>query len=187
MKHIDKYLTKEFRTKWKHANITTKRCWKIMDEWVSDNDDILELGCGENPYSDRSFKIDIMGCDMKHDLNYPFNLNRKFDVIIGQQIIEDLYNPEIFLQSCHRNLKPMGLLILSSDNILHWKRRIKFLLGNWKKFDGLTVSFFTPYRLMKLLEHEGFHVLKTYVVGRLKVPLSLCGFFMTIAKRIDLK
>jgi len=45
-----------------------------------------------------------------------FDFENKFDVIFAGDIIEHLSNPGLFLDSCARNLKPDGRLIITTPN-----------------------------------------------------------------------
>lgn len=42
--------------------------------------------------------------------------NGPFDAVVSFETLEHLPDPEAFLRSCHRNLKPGGLLIISTPN-----------------------------------------------------------------------
>lgn len=45
-----------------------------------------------------------------------FDFKNKFDVIFAADLIEHLSNPGMFLQSCAKNLKPKGRLIITTPN-----------------------------------------------------------------------
>lgn len=49
-----------------------------------------------------------------------FDFPIKFDVIFAADIIEHLSNPGMFLQSCKRNLKPGGRLIITTPNTFNF-------------------------------------------------------------------
>ena len=44
----------------------------------------------------------------KHDLNEPLPVQEEFDVVISTQVIEHLWNTDLFLKEIHRVLKPTG-------------------------------------------------------------------------------
>lgn len=94
---------------------------------------ILEVGCGEFPLFEDSIKIDINPIKGKNyicaDLNKPLGIKKKFDTIIGLDIIEHLYDVHIFLEECKRLCNTEGKLILSTPNVLSWKNRIFLLFG----------------------------------------------------------
>ncbi len=62
------------------------------------------------------------------DLNQPLPLaSASFDAIYSIEVIEHLRRPYDFLAECHRVLKPGGLLVYSTPNVLHALSRFKQL------------------------------------------------------------
>ncbi len=62
------------------------------------------------------------------DLNQPLPLeNDLFDTIYSIEVIEHLRRPYDFVAECHRVLKPGGLLVFSTPNVLHALSRFKQL------------------------------------------------------------
>lgn len=98
---------------------------------------ILDVGCGDgkitqkilNNLSKNNFQI--YGIDVekhtpfkgliyyKHDLEhkkFPF-LDKKFDIVYSNQVVEHLWDKDNFIKECFRVLKKNGLFILSTENI----------------------------------------------------------------------
>ena len=99
------------------------------------------------------------------DLNhfpYPF-LEQSFDIIVGQEIIEHLENPWEFFRQARRILKPDGLFIISTPNILSTRSRLKFWLTGY--FPWFTPDCFEyhinplPYWQIELIAKQtGFKI-----------------------------
>ena len=124
---------------------------------------ILDLGCGDGRYgaelAAKGFRvhaadmdhgrfryhgqIDFKHCDLSHPL--PFE-NGTFDYVLFLETIEHLKNPFSVMDEISRVLKPEGVLILSTPNILNIGSRFRFL------FDGSFDFFREP-----LLDYSKFH------------------------------
>lgn len=113
---------------------------------------ILDLGCDDGILvKERIDKFvgtkDIWGVDIDQevlgkakklglktsclDLNnkkLPFKSNF-FDVVEANQVIEHLWNTDIFLEEIHRVLKPGGYLVISTENLSSWHNLFSLLLG----------------------------------------------------------
>ncbi len=66
------------------------------------------------------------------DLNQglPFEDGR-FDCVVLQEVIEHLQNPVLVMKEIHRVLKPGGVFILSTPNMLNLSSRFRFLLSGF--------------------------------------------------------
>ena len=104
---------------------------------------LLDTSCGEGLTSDRyrkmgfdvtptnydpqEFKIPGMTC-WKVDLNQPWPFaNHEYDVIIMQEVIEHLENVPLVIREVKRVLKPEGVFIFSTPNMLNWVSRFRYL------------------------------------------------------------
>jgi len=147
---------------------------------------VLDVGCGDGTVSrlfleagHRVFGVDIVPefvreaiekgieaktADVTED-GLPFP-DRGMDVIYAAALIEHLYDPEFFLEECHRVLKEGGILVLSSPNIASLSSRLRMLFGKGPKFYASALSWefgghiriFTSGTLRRLLEENGFQV-----------------------------
>lgn len=184
------YNSKEYREDLKRSNERLGKWFiqriSITKKWSKGN--ILELGCGEFPVFKESVKMDIVKIDgcIQADCNKPFPIKKKFDTIIGLELIEHLWNVDGFLDECHSHLNKHGRLILSTPNILSWKTRINTFLGNpeaFVKHGGEHLWFFSAKTLSQKLKEHKFSVVDVKPLGRVKL-LSLCNGFILLAEHI---
>lgn len=110
---------------------------------------VLDIGCGVGIIGSRfgnKFKSEVHGIDLSPsaikiarshgilakvadiDGKWPYKGNY-FDVVLGVQIIEHIYNPDNFLLEAGRVLKKNGILILTTPNLGAWFNRIILLFG----------------------------------------------------------
>lgn len=82
-----------------------------------------------------------------------------FDVITMVDVIEHVFDTELFLKKCLDLLKPSGLLVIVTPNLggLLYK-----CLGNyWPHFNSAHVTYFSTKSIDKVLKMNGFRVLFT--------------------------
>jgi 2-polyprenyl-3-methyl-5-hydroxy-6-metoxy-1,4-benzoquinol methylase len=115
---------------------------------------VLDLGCG-NPIKLKGLKAEIVGVDFQEkieaisrrgvdgtwigkDLNFPFDLGRRFDLIIAADVIEHVGQVEDFFGNVERHLDDNGLFLISSpeasttggNNLLHVQEfKLEQMLG----------------------------------------------------------
>ena len=70
-----------------------------------------------------------------HDVNkkLPYKDN-SFDVIFSGELIEHTFDDLEFLRECKRILKPKGLIIITTPNLISLKNRILMLIGKNPRF-----------------------------------------------------
>ena len=84
--------------------------------------ELLDVGCGQKPY-EKLFKVkkyiglEINKQNKKADLYYdgktfPCNDN-SFDIVISNEVLEHVFEPEMFLKEIHRVLKDDGYFLLT--------------------------------------------------------------------------
>ena len=104
-----------------------------------------------------------------------------FRSVVASQVIEHLWNTDLFIKEMYRVLKPDGYSIISTPNLASWHNALYLLLGkqpetatvsdelySWKERPGHR-RVFTATELIRLLEFHGFIVEE--VVGTSYYPL----------------
>jgi SAM-dependent methyltransferase len=184
-----------------------KQSFKLLLPNLQDHSAVLDVGCGEGFFLQQLSllrpKLQLHGidnseyqieqakknvpsailkiCDLEQEINYE---NNSFDVIVAEEIIEHLVNPDKFLSEINRTLKKDGFLLLSTPNFCAWFNRLLFILGvqplfyessteskligsGWLKKlkNGSTpvghIRLFTQAALKDLLSANGFSVVST--------------------------
>ena len=179
------------------------QCLKFFTPRVADNHsvELADFGCGDFRASRlislqipkiKSFycvDISLESVDedtpfnvLIHDLNYGdlSITSNSLDFVYGLEVIEHLWNTDVFISNIHRILKPKGLLLLTTPNLNAWYNRFLVPLGVLpihyevsfrKKYGRILkrlgegdkavghIRVFTPYALSKLLEDNGFEIL----------------------------
>lgn len=74
----------------------------------------------------RKLGIRVKQVDLEKRL--PFGANQ-FAVITAIQVIEHLYDVDIFISEIYRILKPCGIFIVSTENLASWHNIIALILG----------------------------------------------------------
>lgn len=91
------------------------------------------------------------------------------DAIAAFEVLEHLFHPGDFVNSCHRVLKPGGLLVLSCPNVKGFD--VQTLGMESSTFDHEHQNYFHPKSLSLLLTRCGFDVLQVATPGRLDAEL----------------
>ena len=116
----------------------------------------LDVGCGDGFFlkqvQDKSNNPELFGLDLSEhqlskvpevveaqlqvaDLNEDIPLSDdSMSVIYAGEVIEHLYNPDLFITECHRVLELDGVLVLTTPNLCAWYNRLLFLLGTQPLF-----------------------------------------------------
>jgi SAM-dependent methyltransferase len=116
-----------------------------------------------------------------------------FDAVVGIEGIEHLENPYLPTREFFRVLRPGGLLILSTPNVLNLRSRMKFLAwGTMFWFDersyrrGFHINAIPVYELRHILTEAGFR-LESVRVNRQPLPMramaALVGPLLRAAAR----
>lgn len=91
------------------------------------------------------------------------------DVIASFEVVEHLFEPEKFVATCRRLLKPGGLLVLTCPNINGFE--IDVLGPGSPAVDPEHLNYFHPASLGRLLTQHGFTVLESQTPGVLDADI----------------
>lgn len=132
------------------------------------------------------------------DLNEPLPFeDNLFDVVQANQVIEHLWNTDIFVSEAYRVLKPGGYFLVSTENLSSWHNLFSLLLGFQAPSQDISSKFragnpfslcqerprvwtahqrvFTLFGLRKLLGIFGFKVEGSLSAGYYPFPKFLAG------------
>ena len=110
-----------------------------------------------------------------HDIynkNLPTQFPQKnYDLIVSLEVIEHLYSPKKYLENINLWLKKGGLLVLSTPYHGYWKNLAIAILNKFDShtnplFEGGHIKFFSFKTLNKIIEENGFKLIRSYGVGR---------------------
>jgi 2-polyprenyl-3-methyl-5-hydroxy-6-metoxy-1,4-benzoquinol methylase len=95
-----------------------------------------------------------------------------FDLAVSTEVIEHLFYPRELARFAHAKLRPGGVLIISTPYHGYLKNVILALVGKWDfhhnpLWDGGHIKFWSRETLTRLLEEEGFRVVRFRGCGRL--------------------
>jgi ubiquinone/menaquinone biosynthesis C-methylase UbiE len=157
---------------------------KKMLSLVETNQKVLDIGCytGDISLAIKEKGNAVIGLDCNTEFvkmsknkgidarfanfeeKFPIKSN-SIDLVFAGEIIEHIYNTEIFLKECNRVLKKNGSLIISTPNINYWVYRLKMLFGktlpygieagNESEFPG-HIRYYTFESLIKTTNKFGF-------------------------------
>lgn len=163
-------------------NIRFSKIWKFLISKFVGNEKILDIGCSNGVFSgylvkrgykcyglelnDRAIvKAKKLGIIVKKGdflEKLPFT-SGMFDIVFAGEAIEHTIDDDGFLKETYRVLKPGGLLILTTPNLLSLGNRILMLLGRMPRF-AYAQYHYRIYNLQTIIdkiEKSGFRILKT--------------------------
>jgi 2-polyprenyl-3-methyl-5-hydroxy-6-metoxy-1,4-benzoquinol methylase len=106
---------------------------------------VLEIGCLDGRFLEqlRLRGWDVFGVDIQpqeaqwiieYDASYPLPFDEEFDVVVAAEVVEHIVDTEAFLDNCADVLRPGGLLILTTPNLLFGVNRLLMLFGKMPRF-----------------------------------------------------
>lgn len=158
----------------------------LVEQYLSPDSILLDAGCGAGIETCINYKQGVklaVGVDLSAEIKANETVHEKIigdicriplkdktiDIVLCRQLIEHLKYPEKFFKEVSRVLKPKGIFILMTPNLMEWTTLI---------------SKFTPYRFHLFVNREFFgienrHVFPTYyranTIFRLKNYLQKYG------------
>jgi SAM-dependent methyltransferase len=123
-----------------------RKAWNLLKSYTPGK--ILDIGCANGAFSSHLIELgwDVWGVDASEDAlleaknkgiktmsadvstSLPFE-NQSFDFLFAGEIIEHQIDDRHFLAECYRVLKPKGILILTTPNLVSLQNRFFMLFG----------------------------------------------------------
>jgi len=180
-------------------NETSKK-QSLSDTEICEKQDSLSVGMGEHdtlgginfiagyikPLAKEWIGIDINreGVELlrKHGFNpivvdaeKPFNLGKKFDIILAEEVIEHLSNLPVFLNNVYNHLKDDGIFIITTPNPISPSFFIQRLLGGEIKDVHIHnhTHWHTHETLIELLRRYNFEVVHYEYIHPMPVKQSI--------------
>lgn len=171
----------------------------VQDVSVPRNAKILDIGCGtgiigaafKTKYNATVYGIDLSKRSVSlakknglmvqaKDINdtWPYQKS-EFDILLGIEIIEHLFNPDHFLKEASRVLKKNGILILTTPNLAAWFNRLIFLFGYQPFFTEVSTKDKTiglDFTRTLTVNRETVGHLRVFTLKALEEMLCLYGF-----------
>lgn len=159
----------------------------ILNNIPDDNLKVLDIGCWDGSYAIRYKKktnkvygIESSSTSAKRAeekgivveqgdfMTGDYFKDIKFDVIVAGEIIEHVFDTDLFIQKIHKMLKPEGRLILTTPNIASLPRRILLFLGKNPVIENRLIGepaghirYFTFDGVYEILKDNGFSVIES--------------------------
>ena len=168
-------------------------------------DAMVELGCGDGSLfmevADALGIRDVYGVDIDEmvlkkaacrgikvfeaDLNsdpLPFK-DDFFDIVLMEEVIEHLVNPDNAIREAYRILKRGGLFLLSTPNLAWWLNRLALLLG-YQPYWSECSTIYNVGKFKRNLRQPLSGHLRLYTYKALKQLLELHGFQVIASKGV---
>ncbi|MGA7616160.1 MAG: methyltransferase domain-containing protein [Thermoanaerobaculia bacterium] len=115
--------------------------------------------------------IEFRSGSIYDDLRQAFG-KPSFDAVVSLEVLEHLYDPRMFLARTYEALDDDGVLVLSTPYHGYAKNLVMAISGALDRhftalWDGGHIKFWSKSTLTKILEEQGFEVVRFAGVGRL--------------------
>ena len=159
----------------------------ILRNILDNNLKILDLGCWDGSYAVRYRKktniiygIEAASTSAKRAqekgiiteqgdfMDNIFFEKIKFDIVVAGEIIEHIFDTDLFLQKIYNMLKPHGRLVLTTPNVASLPRRLLLLFGKNPLLDNRItkntaghIRYFTFEGIYEILKDNGFKIIES--------------------------
>lgn len=160
----------------------------ILENIPDKNLHILDIGCWDGSYAIRYKKATniVYGIESSKTaalkaltksilveqgnfMDKDFFGNRQFDVVVAGEIIEHVFDTDLFLQKIRKILVAGGTLIITTPNVASLPRRILLLLGINPLLENRVmvgesvghIRYFTFADMHKILQYNKFEIIKS--------------------------
>jgi len=161
----------------------------LVDEVLPPKGKVLDIGCGEGVFAqfmkEKRKDAVLIGIDVAEEAvrlaDQHYHLVRKgdvedslpeevknhapYDVVVCLEVLEHLFNPLNALRRVVALLKGGGYVVASFPNFVHWRTRLRVLMGQlpygyWLLDPAEHPQIFNLTRFKKLLKEAGLHILR---------------------------
>jgi len=195
---MDKSETSKYEKLFGQAGLSAAHLKTI--EWVGEDKTVLEVGCASGYISKllkekrcqvtavekdkamagkaQAFCKTILVGSIEDDRIIDLLKNRAFDVVIMNDILEHLAEPERVLLNLRTKFKEDGYLLLSLPNVANWEiRKNLFFRGQFKYqdygvMDREHLRFFTFSTAIALIERARYEIIDYAVTGFSYLPFE---------------
>lgn len=123
------------------------------------------------------------------------------DLVVCNDVIEHLVDPDAFMQEVRRVLRPDGHLVLSTPNLAAWFNRLALLAGFQPAFSEVSfrrifgrpgsdvvghLRLYTPRALLPFLDFHGFRVVEAAAAPFHAITGPLAPLDRLLARRVGL-
>jgi methionine biosynthesis protein MetW len=132
----------------------------------------------------RSRGIRVAKCDLNNCI-LPYG-DGYFDLVLMEEVIEHLVNPDNALREAHRVLRHGGLFVVTTPNLAWWVNRIVLMLGYQPYWTEVSTMFNVGKFHRRIDEPLSGH-LRLYTFRSLRYLLKLHGFMVIKALGVAYK
>jgi predicted SAM-dependent methyltransferase len=137
----------------------------------------VEIGPGLNPMlRKKQYFRELIYIDLPHtrlrkaykdkikfietlDASGALNDIKECDLIVANQLIEHLLDPNLFMSTCYQSLKKGGVLFLETPNFFSWEFKIFQQSGNWGGFHTPKhFNIFSGNSMVEFARQHGFSI-----------------------------
>lgn len=183
---------------------------------------VLDLGCGAGSNTLALFgaspDVTVVGVDIAHPSARTFVertgrpvlvgsaealplRDRQFDLVVCNDVIEHLVDPDLLVEEVIRVLVPGGHLVLSTPNLAAWFNRLALLAGVQPAFSEVSfrgiygrpgndvvghLRLYTPRALKPFLQAHGLRLIATAAAPFHALPAPLAPLDRLLARRVGL-
>ena len=150
------------------SNVRHIERWKLTIEWLSQfniKGHCIDLGDKTEMTDLIESKFGVTVDNTNHDLDFPFNYNKKYSNLFMFEIVEHLVNPLVCLTSIKQYISKDGILYLSTP----------IYRPKWMRNKKLHFHEFNFNELQFLIDKAGFKILNKKIINPTKLRYAITG------------
>ena len=157
------------------------KIWQYFQDNNIEKAKLLDIGCTDGKFSAPLIKkgfdcygLEFMDKAIQESMDvgikvtkgsfleeFPFD-NSSFDIVFGGEVIEHTTDDDYFLSETNRVLKPSGLLIITTPNLVSFGNRLRMAFGKLPRFAYAEFHYriYNKNLLIKKFEKAGYEIIK---------------------------